>query len=279
MAAPRLAHRFEGVVPFPSVRLRSEAEFADYERLHEPVLADRYLYERSLASSAPSFTMAGTCQACRLPTTFVATTDGGEHLGDGRRVPNWRETLTSGCCGQTSRLRAMLHFLETVAELRPWCRLLVFGDTSSADALLMARARQARWIQRLSVVGTGRTPRYRMPAESASAELVLSPDHLSKVPPLDAAISESHRVLVPGGRFVFTVPFYFRAAKTVSRIVRPPRSGMPPPTLAGGDVHAIGWDILDRIRLAGFADAAAHTYWTEELGYLGAHNMIFVAHK
>jgi hypothetical protein len=44
-------------------------------------------------------------------------------------------------------------------------------------------------------------------------------------------------------------------------------------------VHQIGWDILDRLKQAGFSDAAAHTYWSHELGYLGPMNMIFSAVK
>ena len=48
-------------------------------------------------------------------------------------------------------------------------------------------------------------------------------------------------------------------------------------TEAGGEVHALGWDILDLLRDAGFSTARAHVYWSDELGYLGSGNMIFLA--
>jgi hypothetical protein len=85
------------------------------------------------------------------------------------------------------------------------------------------------------------------------------------------------RVLLPGGRLVFTVPFHDRSAKTVSRLDRLPRVSGRLPAESGGPTHQIGWDILDKLRAAGFADARAHTYWSEELGYLGTGNVIFSA--
>jgi hypothetical protein len=96
------------------------------------------------------------------------------------------------------------------------------------------------------------------------------------VPPLRAALPEFRRVLVPGGSLVMLVPFRYRAVRTLSR------EGLP---LVGGrlpveyrdPVHEIGWDVLDWLRAAGFRHAAAHSYWSNELGYLGAFNMILHA--
>ena len=97
------------------------------------------------------------------------------------------------------------------------------------------------------------------------------------MPPLAAVLAELHRVLVPGGRFVFTVPFRYRAAHTVTRLKDLPLVSGRLPTEAGGEVHQIGWDILDLLRAASFTTAHAHTYWSDELGYLGTCNMIFSA--
>lgn len=107
--------------------------------------------------------------------------------------------------------------------------------------------------------------------------LAVCSDYLHRVPPLEAALAELRRVLVPGGRCVLTMPFRDRAAHTVTRLEGLPLVAGRLPTEAGGDVHELGWDMLERLRQAGFTDARAHFFWSDELGYLGAGNMIVCA--
>jgi len=61
------------------------------------------------------------------------------------------------------------------------------------------------------------------------------------------------QALLPGARLIFTTPF-------------------DPET-------AHSWDIIQAARDAGFRDAKAYLYWSEELGYLGRANWIFRAIK
>jgi hypothetical protein len=61
------------------------------------------------------------------------------------------------------------------------------------------------------------------------------------------------KTLLPGGRLIFTTPF-------------------DPET-------AYSWDLLQAARDAGFREAKAYLYWSEELGYLGTQNWIFRAIK
>ncbi len=107
--------------------------------------------------------------------------------------------------------------------------------------------------------------------------MLLCPDHLHHVPALDAALGEAARVLCPGGALLFTVPFHADADATASDLARLPRRSGVLPAFSAEPVHRIGWDILERVRGAGFVDCAAHCYWSEELGYLGPFNMIFLA--
>ncbi len=44
-----------------------------------------------------------------------------------------------------------------------------------------------------------------------------------------------------------------------------------------GGTLDIGWDLLALLRDAGFADATALLYWSNQLGYLGGHNFIVKA--
>ena len=40
-----------------------------------------------------------------------------------------------------------------------------------------------------------------------------------------------------------------------------------------------GWEMLDQVRAAGFADAYAVLFWSASFGYLGGEQIIFIAHK
>jgi hypothetical protein len=261
-------------VPFRSTSLVSLAEFAEFTRENQPLLDARYLHERTLGSAEASISLDGTCAPCLRRARFSARTQGDDIMPDGRLVPNWREELHCDCEDRlNNRSRALLHFLQTVAGLRSWSRVLLFGPAGPADPRIAAAAA----VNRLARLGRAPGGGHRLDAGDAGFHLAVTADYLHRVPPLEAALAELHRVLVPGGWLVFTVPFHYRSATTVSRTDRLPRRAGRLPGEAGGDTHAIGWDILDMLRAAGFADARAHTYWSEELGYLGPFNMIFSA--
>ena len=49
------------------------------------------------------------------------------------------------------------------------------------------------------------------------------------------------------------------------------------PAEAADEVHEPGWDLLDRLRDAGFTDASVHSTRFDEPGYPGTGNMIFSA--
>ena len=263
-------------VRFPSVNFVSRAEFEEYVRDARSRLDARYAYECSLATTGEAVLRDGTCAPCLRRARFTARTAGGEALDDGRLMPNWREQQICDCEDRlNNRHRALLHFLTAEAGLRPWSRVLLFGPPNAVDRRIAAVAASLVSLPRLGFARGGEG--YRLDAEDASVHLVVSSDALHRVPPLAAALAELRRVLVPGGSFVFTVPFRSLAARSVARLENLPRVSGRLPTEAGGEVHALGWDILDQLRDAGFGNARAHAYWSDELGYLGAGNMIFSA--
>jgi len=264
---------YKSAVAFPSATVRSLADFKAFEDANAELLAHRYVFERQLLTS-DSLILSGTCAVCRRPTRFSAN-----RSDDGDGFPNWRETLISECCGQSNRNRATLHFLESVAGMRPWIRAVIIGELN-LSGWLRDRLRQVKSIPRLVPIQKGRSWSQRLPVKDSSADIVLCPEVLSRMPFLEMALSEVHRILNPGGRFVFTVPFHFRLGSSEIGVVRPnQKNTQQRVSISTSECHKFGWDVLQIIRSSGFSDIELHIYWSEELGYLGPFNFLFMATK
>lgn len=256
-------------VRFPGESFVSQTEFDQFCQREQAVLEARFAYEQRLIppEGAPEIIREGTCAPCLRVTRFTTrvTTDG---------APNWREAQQCDCPDRLgNRARAALHFLESVAGLADWSRVLLFGPPDVLDRRLSAGRPGFVRQPRLHAEGDG----FRLDGPDGAFHAVICWDHLHHVPPLGAALAEIRRVLAPGGSFVFTVPLRYRATHTVSHLehARHPGGGLV--AELGTEVHEIGWDMLDMLREAGFIRPLVHHTWSEELGYLGPFNLLFSA--
>lgn len=157
-----------------------------------------------------------------------------------RSVAGWVRT------GEARRLRvAEVNRIEGLHE--PLSRLpnLSFSDFDPAGAPGGVRSED---LTRLSY-------------PDATFDLVLTSETLEHVPDLDRALREIGRVLVPGGRHVFTVPLLPGVGRTFARTVVGPdgiiEHRAPPVHHPGGDVGypvftEFGTDLPDLLRRAGF---------------------------
>lgn len=285
--APTSRHDATPAGFLPALRLpcevfRSAEAFRAFRHAQADLLDTRYGRERALGSREAFLRLDGTCGLCLAVTRFDSATAGGEATPDGRLVPNWREQQRCGCAHHLGcRERALLHLAAPHLGARDWFRAALLGEPGGLGRALTARLDGVALWPRLSAsLGTPASPSaQRLPAPDAALHMLLCPDHLHHVPALDAALAEAARVLSPGGMLLFTVPFHVDAEATVSDFSRLPRRAGALPAYCAEPVHRIGWDILERVRGAGFVDCAAHCYWSEELGYLGPFNMIFLASR
>jgi SAM-dependent methyltransferase len=260
---------------FPATSLASQADFIEFRRATQDRLDARYLHETALLTRDDMLSQAGTCAICQRRAVFTSRTTGWDRQPDGSPVPDWGEALVCDCEDRLgNRARAVVHAAQAVCGLRGWTRLLLFGPERAAHRRLAALAAATARVPALPAGEAAGS--WRLAEVDGAHDLVVAIDCLHHVPPLDDALTEFRRVLAPGGSLLFTVPFQYEAARTVSRDDLPRVGGRLPAT-ARAPVHAIGWDILARLRDAGFADAVARCYWSAELGYLGAFNMIFHA--
>jgi SAM-dependent methyltransferase len=132
----------------------------------------------------------------------------------------------------------------------------------------------------------------RTPSRSAlrtSLGAVVSNDVFEHVPDIDRCLAECFRVLRPGGRLYFSIPFLGTETTVQRAVVRdgevvdllPPQYHGNPLDPKGSLVfYDHGWDILDRCRAAGFADVYVLGYWSLVYAYLGnGLQFMFVAER
>lgn len=267
-------------VRFPSVAFASHAEFEAYRHANQDMLDGRYLYEVGLATTESIVARNGACAPCLRAATFSSPTLRGEQQADGRIMPAWQDQQVCDCEDRLpQRDRAVLHFAAATQTLHPWTRLLLFGRASAADGRIGQSVRSVTRIARLQFgpLGEDGQRTYEIPADDNTFHAVMSFHSFQHIPPLNQMLRELRRVLVPGGRLIFTVPLRVMAAASVSHTENLPLQFGSLPVEIEAEVHEIGWDIIDRLHDAGFDDVQAHSYWSDELGYLGPFKMIFVA--
>ena len=245
--------------------------------------APRLEYERALGAGHEgdeSWHVAGYCLACDAPATFLVDWDASV-----AGAPNWRERLQCLTCGLNNRQRFVAHLVN---------------ESAARDVYLYEQITQFwHWAQRTlpSVVGSEylgpdvapgavvdgvrHEDALALTFADASLDLIVSNDVFEHVPDIDASLAEAARVLRPGGRMLFSVPFHHGEDVTVRRatldgsglhhLLEPQYHGNPVDPEAGSLVfYDYGWDLLDRCRAAGFADAHVIGYWSALYGHIGA---------
>jgi len=258
---------------FPAVAFQSYEEFQTYCVQKQTDLQGRAAYQETLAITGPTLTRKGTCAPCLRPVEFRSTMKPAQVLKDGRWIPDWNRQMRCSCDDAlTGHERALIHFL-TASGLAPWTQSLLLGPCSVARQI----ARLADSANHIVNLQSGDTP--TIDAPDVSVHLVVSQNYLHVVSSLQSTLGEIFRVLVAGGRFVFTIPFRFEAG--TSKIMAPAAMLSADGRSAGLSSleHQLGWDLLAMLRSVGFRQAKAYLYWSEELGYLGDTNFIFKAVK
>ena len=258
---------------FPAMAFHSHEEFQTYRAEKLAHLQGRDAYQETLATTGSTLTGKGTCAPCLRPVEFLSSMEGAVELEDGRRIPNWNRQMRCNCDDAlTGHERALIHFLQA-SVLAPWTQSLLLGPCS-VNRRIARLVGSANHIPRLQ---SGEAP--AIDAPDVNFHLVVSQNYLHVVPPLQGALAEIFRVLVPGGRFVFTIPFQFEAASSEFMTLAASSFARELPAEFRGAEHQLGWDLLPMLRQIGFRQAIAYLYWSEELGYLGNTNFIFKAVK
>ena len=266
---------FPGIDGWRAERLRQAARFAGDELAVKALLA------------SPVQPLDGHCVVCNGSARF--------HLsGTDAATGSLRESLRCTRCGANARQRAAAAvLLDALSAGNPLAARVYLTEQSGPFYRALRRRlpslvgseyasrRLRRWrlqgwllrhglFERLRFADVTALPGDGKPGGTfadGAFDAVMSLDVLEHVPDFRAALREFARILRPAGRLVLTVPFYADAAstRTVARMgddgrvehLQPPEYHGDP--LGGGVLcfHHFSWDMLDALREAGFADAAA----------------------
>lgn len=264
--------------------IRSPTELAaTRERAAERRGLERLLCETLAKSESESWTIPGFCKVCARAVEFR-----GDWKFSKRPFINFRESLACPICKMSNRKRFMAHLLtaatarasgqaptymyEQVTPFFAWAKRALPNTLIGSEYLGPDVAGGAE------VDGIRNEDALSLSFSDSSIGMVVSCDVFEHVPDIDGCLAECNRVLCPGGRLYFSVPFHDQA-ETVQRaalrdgeIVEylPPQYHRNPIDQKGSLVfYDHGWDILERCRSAGFADAYVLGYWSLLYGYLG----------
>lgn len=125
----------------------------------------------------------------------------------------------------------------------------------------------------------------------ASLDFILSFDVFEHISNYKDAMTECMRVLAPGGKLLFSVPFAPGVQDTIIRAhigpdgnvvhLMPPEYHGNPTRPSEGSLcfYHFGWDVLDTLRSAGASKASVCTYYSYSLGNLGDDQMLFIAER
>ena len=206
--------------------------------------------------------------------------------------PNWRESLAAN--GLLSRNRAMLLVLEQIFGSM---EVLREQDVYLVEALTGF----ALWLRRHLVAERLLCSEFLEDAErafsdiphqdlcalslsDASVDLVLCNELFEHVRDLDLAFCEIARVLRPGGRLLATCPMAFGQQVSIEKARHNPLTGQAELIVAEAEFHGDpvrpeqgslvyripGWELLDQLQAAGFAEASIHHIASWKHGVMGS---------
>jgi SAM-dependent methyltransferase len=282
----------------PFTRYQSFEQYAADRQFIARTVKERHDVEKAAAGSAEVFSNVGYCVGCGATQHFETSLMYGAAGPDGVTVPNWREHQSCKC-GLTNRIRGALSFIDQQTKVSEDASVYITEQVTDLFKRLKTRWPNLIGSEYLSpevipgtiVDGIRHEDVQNISIPDASLDLAISLDVLEHVPDPDRAFREFARCLKPGGTFIFTVPFSYDHASDVIRAeldeeghihhILPPEYHGNPLDMENGSLcfRYFSWDTIRRLESAGFEQAGAFAYWSQDLMHFGDPQFILYAKK
>lgn len=254
---------------------------------------ERCLSELHANTGRETFYYYGRCAVCNSPQPLIVDYQAAEVV-DGQKKINWRERLICPNCHCNSRQRFMAH--KIFENYKSGKQILMYENNSNIFRLVKREIPSLRGFEYAGVGYTGDVNGVycedicNLSFKDEEFDLLVSNDIFEHVYDYQGAFDEAYRVLKPGGKLVFTVPFDGnnnvtdkRAEVSEGVIIYTKDKFFHENPVQGIDAllvfQVFGWDILESLKLSGFQDAYGKVYYGLKEGYMGYLPMYFEAYK
>lgn len=247
---------------------RNGSEIQDFAQAS---LSERERYENWIESNKH---IAGYCTVCNRGTTFLV--DLGVRFGE--RI-NLREGLVCDSCHLGNRNRLLFGTFCALPEVTQHCRIALLEEVTTFATIAKARFSDIvcseylgdSYVSGESYLNHGRRVRHEsitnLSYEDGEFDAIIHNDVLEHVFDYKRALTETARVLRPGGITLFTTPLFIyqdgnvlrgapKGDGSIEHYLPPEYHGDPWRPEGVYTFHYFGCDLLGDILRAGFSDAA-----------------------
>jgi len=277
-------------------RIRTLEAYKEYKLKNAEALKDAWLKEKALseAKKNTTFTIRGFSYPAEEMVDFQV-----DYLYSNGSDINWRERVICPVTGLNNRLRGCIHLVDFELGLRPWQHIYIAEQVTPLYDFLKKKFPDLTGSEYL---GDDKQPGFvnengwrhesatALSFTNASMDAYLSFECFEHIPDFRKAFAEAARILKPGGKFMWSVPFADTEYKNIIRaiidnngqvkhLLEPEYHGDPVSDKGILCFTHFGWEMLDQVRAEGFSDVYALLYRSDIFGYLGNEQILFIAEK
>lgn len=286
----------------PKLFIREILSFEEYKRhtqQNREVISAISTFEKSLLPDhCNNFTLNGYCGVCNTDVDFMVDFKYA-HKIDGILMPNWRERLVCPDCHMNNRMRAAVQIFDEVCHPSQISKIYI---TEQITALYQHFARSFPQLWGSEYLGNNidfgscnsdgvrNEDLTQLSFNDNYIDHILSFDVFEHIPNFTKAFEECYRCLKPGGTLLFTIPFNRNNEKNTIRatmsesgeivhLLTPEYHGDPLSSDGCLCFYHFGWELIDILKSIGFKNTKALLYWSNDQGYLGGEQIIFLVIK
>lgn len=277
-------------------RIRNQAAYKKYKEQNAEALKSIWLKEKAIgeAKKYNAFTIRGFSYPAEEMVDFKV-----DYLYANGTEINWRERVICPVTGLNNRLRGCIHMIDFELGLRTHHQIYIAEQVTPLYDFL---SKKFPGLTGSEYLGEHATPglinekglRHESATElsfsNASMDAYLSFECFEHIPNFRKGFSEAARILKPGGKFMWSVPFadleYNNIIRAmigkdgqVQHLLEPEYHGDPVSDKGILCFTHFGWEMLDQVKAEGFSDAYALLYRSDVFGYPGNEQVLFIAER